>query len=177
MEEMIDIYNEQTGEKTGKIISKKEAHKKGIWHSSIHLLIVSSDKTKTLLQKRCSLKDLYPSTWDIAVGGHISAGEDSEITIKREFNEELGLNPDNYKFEFVTKTKEILNNNGVDSREFVFIYVLYSDINIDDITLQKEEVESVKWYNKEEFNNLINDNKVIPHKEDYKILNEILIGD
>ena len=58
MEEMIDVLDGETGKLTGKVISKKEAHKKGIWHSSIHILIVNKDCTKTLLQKRCERKDL-----------------------------------------------------------------------------------------------------------------------
>lgn len=38
--------NEVTGEKIGK------AHNKGIWYSTVHLFIVSTDK-KTLQQQRC----------------------------------------------------------------------------------------------------------------------------
>ena len=175
MEEMIDVYNEKTGEKTGEIISKSLAHKNGIWHSSIHLLIVNNDRTKTLMQKRCAEKDLYPNTWDIAVGGHISAGETPEKTVKRELEEELGLDPNDYKIEYLTKTKESLLNNGVNSNEFVFVFIIYNDININDITLQKEEVSEAKWLTKDELNNLISDKKVIPHIEEYKILNDVLI--
>ena len=50
----------------------------------------------------------------------------------------------------------------------------YSDIDIKDITLQKEEVKDVKWVTKEEFNELIKTNNVVPHHEEYKMLNEIL---
>jgi len=82
MEEIVDVLDEYTGEKTGDVISKNEAHKKGIWHGSIHVLIINNDKTKTLLQKRCADKKLYPNTWDIAVGGHITAGEDDITVVK-----------------------------------------------------------------------------------------------
>lgn len=83
MEEMIDVLDEKTGELVGEIISKNEAHRIGKWHGSIHILIVNKDKTKTLLQKRCAQKKLYPNMWDIAVGGHISAGETALISAKR----------------------------------------------------------------------------------------------
>ena len=43
MDEMIDILNEYTGEKTGEVISKNEAHRKGIWHGSIHVIIVNNN--------------------------------------------------------------------------------------------------------------------------------------
>lgn len=62
IEKRIDVIDELTGEKTGEVISKNQAHEEGIWHSSVHLLIVSKDHKKTLLQKRCANKRLYPNT-------------------------------------------------------------------------------------------------------------------
>jgi isopentenyldiphosphate isomerase len=174
MDEIIDILNENTGEKTGETISKNEAHKKGIWHGSIHVLIVNNDKTKTLLQKRCADKKLYPNTWDIAVGGHISAGEDDLTSAKRELEEELGLNPEILKIEKVDRVPEMLNNNGIQSNEYVSIFVVYKDIEIKDIKLQVEEVSEAKWCSKEELNSLIDQKEIIPHVREYEILNKIL---
>jgi len=174
MDEIIDILDEQTGEKTGKTILKKEAHQKGIWHGSIDIVIVDKEHTKTLLQKRCAQKDLYPNTWDIAVGGHISAKEDDLTSAKRELKEELGLKPSNYKIKFIERVKEKLNNNGLISNEYVSIFIIEADIDINDIVLQKEEVSEVKWCTKEELNNLINKKMVLPHIREYEILNKIL---
>ena len=122
--ELIDVLDEKTGEKTGEIISKDEAHKIGIWHGSIHILIISRDKDKTLLQKRCAEKKLYPNTWDIAVGGHISSGEDAITTAKRELEEELGINANSVRLELVDRITEKLANNGVISNEYVSIFVI-----------------------------------------------------
>lgn len=174
MDEMIDILDEKTGEKTGKIISKKEAHKTGIWHGAIHIIIVDKAHNKTLLQKRCEQKELYPNTWDIAVGGHISAGESDITSAERELEEELGLNPSSYEMKFVGKIQEKLNNNGVISNEFVSIFIVYADIDVNSITLQEEEVSEIKWCTKEELNNFINKEIIIPHVREYEILNEIL---
>ena len=174
MEEMIDVLNEQTGERTGEVISKTEAHKNGIWHGSIHILIVSKDKKKTLLQKRCAEKKLYPNTWDIAVGGHISAGEDDITSAKRELEEELGLNPEKLKIEKVDRITEKLVNNGVISNEYVSIFVVYTDIDINDINLQVEEVSEAKWCTKEELNEFINAKVIIPHVREFELLNKIL---
>ena len=55
------------------------------------------------------------------------------------------------------------------------MFVIYSDIDINDIKLQKEEVSDVKWITKDEMNKLIKDKKVVPHEEEYNLLNEILI--
>ena len=174
MDEKIDVLDENTGEKTGEVILKSEAHKKGIWHGSIHILIVNNDRNKTLLQKRCADKKLYPNTWDIAVGGHISAGEDDLTSAKRELEEELGLNPEVYNLEKIGKTTEKLNNNGVISNEFVSIFIVYADIDIKDIKLQVEEVSEAKWCSKEELNKFIDEGIIIPHEKEYELLNEIL---
>ncbi len=175
MDEMIDVLNEHTGEKTGEVILKSEAHKKGIWHGSIHVLIVNNDRSKTLLQKRCADKKLYPNTWDIAVGGHISSGEDDLTSAKRELEEELGLNPETFNIERVGRTTEKLNNNGVISNEYVSIFIVYADIDIKDIKLQVEEVSEAKWCTVEELNRFIEEGIIIPHEKEYEILNEVLV--
>lgn len=174
MEELIDIYDEN-GNNTGKSILKSIAHKEGIWHSAIHILIVSNDKKKTLFQKRNAIKKLYPNTWDIAVGGHISAGEEAITSAKRELEEELGLDSSKYNLEYIKTVKEELNNGGLISKEFVTIFIIYADIDINDITLQEEEVEEAKWFKKSEMEKLINSNEIVPHIEDYEILRNIMI--
>lgn len=174
MIELIDVLDEKTGEKTGEIISKDEAHKIGKWHGSIHILIVNDDKDKTLLQKRCAEKKLYPNTWDIAVGGHISSGEDAITTAKRELEEELGINANSVRLELVDRITEKLVDNGVISNEYVSIFVIYANIDVNSIKLQKEEVSEAKWCSKVELKEFIESNKIIPHVREYEILNKIL---
>ena len=174
MEEMIDLLDEVTGNKTGKIVSKREAHKTGLWHGSIHILIVDKKREKTLLQKRCSKKQLYPDMWVIAIGGHISSGEDAISSAKRELEEEFGLNSNNYKIEYLETIQEKLRNNGIISNEFVSIFIIYSDIDINDIKLQCDEVSEVKWCTKTELNRFVHNNIIIPHDREYQILNSIL---
>ncbi len=170
--EMVDIYNPNTMEITGEVIDKLAAHRLGIWHSSVHLLIINKEKTKVLFQQRASNKDLYPSMWDISVGGHIMAKESNIDAVNRELKEELGIDSNN--MEFVKKYKEELNNNGVDSREIVSLFVMYLDENEVKFRLQKEEVNRVKWLSKGEIEKLINERKTIPHVEEYNLLFDIL---
>ena len=174
MEEYVDILDELTGEKTGEIITKKEAHRNGKWHSAIHIWIFSSDMKKILLQKRCPNKDLFPNMWDISVGGHISSGEEPLVSAKRELSEELGLNPDNYNFEFVNVIKEKFVDGDIVSNEFITIYKIISDIDINDLVLQKEEVSEARWFNKDEFNGMMDEEKVIPHIEEFNLISNIL---
>ena len=170
--EMVDVYNPDTMEKTGKIIDKLSAHRLGVWHSSIHLIIMNKDKTKVLFQKRSNNKDLYPNMWDISVGGHIMSKESDKEAVKRELEEELGIISNNVKF--IKKYKEELSNNGIDSKEIVSLFIMYIDDKEKSFKLQKEEVSQVKWITKIEMEKLIKDRKVIPHIEDYNILRDFL---
>lgn len=171
--ELVDVYDSIVGSKTGEVISKDEAHSKGIWHSAIHILIINKDKNKILLQKRCADKKLYPNRWDISVGGHISSGEEPLTSAHRELEEELGLNPEKLEFKFIKRIKEEFINNGVNSKEFVYIYLIEEDINIKDIVLQKEEVSEAKWFSKEEFYKLIEKKQIINHYQEFELLRNI----
>lgn len=175
MEEMVDILDEKTGDLTGEVISKSEAHKIGKWHGSIHILIVNKDKTETFLQKRSSQKKLYPNMWDIAVGGHISAGELPLETAQRELQEELGLTLKDFEVKKVDRITEQLTDNGIISNEYVTIYLVCGDVDISQIKLQKEEVSEIKWCSKKELNELIKQQKIIPHIREYEILKELLV--
>lgn len=173
MDEVIDELDEKTGEPIRKIL-KSVAHKTGKWHGAIHIIIINKDATRTLLQKRCAEKKLYPNMWDIAVGGHISAGETAILTAERELQEELGLSIKDFEIKQIGRVKEQLNNNGVISNEFVTIYIVKGDIDISDIKLQKEEVSEAKWCSKAELNQLISNKEILPHVREYEILNELL---
>lgn len=174
MEELVDIYDRITGEKTGKIISKNKAHEEGIWHSAIHIIMISKDRRKILLQKRCASKKLYPNMWDITVGGHISAGEDSLVSAKREFKEELGLDLDDFEFRYFDKVKEEFYNNGVNSREFVYVYLVIGDVEVDSLKLQEKEVSVARWFNKREFLELVNEDKIIKHDREFRVIVDLL---
>ena len=108
------------------------------------------------------------------MGGHVSSGEEPIVSAKRELSEELGLNPDNYNFEYVDVIKEKFVDGDIVSNEFVTIYKIISDVKIDSITLQKEEVSDCRWFTKDELNSLRNELKVIPHIEEFDLISNIL---
>lgn len=174
MDEMVDVYDGVTGLKTSEAISKNEAHKRGIWHSAIHIIMINKERSKTLLQKRCAIKKLYPNMWDITVGGHIGAGEDALVSAKREFKEELGLELEDFEYKYVDKFREEFVNNGVNSKEFVYVYLVIGDVDDTSLKLQTEEVSDARWFSKEEFFNLITDEKIIKHDMEFKLIEELL---
>ncbi len=175
MEEYVDVLDEFSGKKTGEVISKKEAHRIGKYHGSVHILLISKDKKKILLQKRCAKKNLFPNMWDITVGGHISAGEEPIVSAHRELEEELRLDANKYEFKFLEIIKEEFLNNGVNSKEFVNVYLIEDDININNIKLQAEEVSEAAWFTKEELLKLIDNKEIINHNKEFEIIKEILV--
>lgn len=171
--EMIDEYNYR-GEKIG-IVDKEIAHKMGLWHKSVHVWILN-DKNEILLQYRCAEKKLYPNTWDCSFAGHVGAGESSIQAVLREGKEELGINVDLENLNYVLTNRENVKYEQINSNEFVDIYILRQNVELDKILFQKEEVSNAKYVSLDEFFKLIEEGKVLPHKIEYMILKEILYG-
>lgn len=171
--ELIDVLD-NNGKKIGKVIDKDIAHRDGIWHGAIHLLIISEDRRCILLQKRCSLKKLFPDMWDVSVGGHIKSRESSLESLNRETEEELGLIVGNLKVKKIKRIKEEFYYNNIHSCEFVDLYLTYYSGDLSNIKMQEEEVSDVRWFTKEEFNKLIEKKEVVNHQEEFIIINELL---
>lgn len=54
-------------------------------------ILVFNSKQQILVQKRTATKDMYPSYYDVAAGGVVTAGESYDESATREAQEELGL--------------------------------------------------------------------------------------
>ena len=120
MDELIDILDDK-GNKIGEEL-KSVAHHRGLWHKSVHVIINNINSDMSLFQKRCSLKDLYPNKWDIAVGGHVGAKEEEINAAIRELKEELGITVNIDELKLINVVKENLLDNSIISNEFVYIY-------------------------------------------------------
>lgn len=95
--------------------------------------------------------------WDITCGGSAVAGENSQKAIEREIFEELGIKND---FSDIRPILTIHFDKGFDD-----VYTVNRDIDINDLTLQKEEVAEVKWATEEEILNMIKNGIFIPYHE------------
>ncbi len=51
---------------------------------------------RILLAKRSPARKLYPDVWDM-VGGHQEGGESLDQTLRREFEEEIGVTPTEFR--------------------------------------------------------------------------------
>jgi len=168
--EMIDHLNEKTGEVIG-VIDKAVAHRDGLWHKSVHVWVVN-DNNQILLQQRCAKKKFFPNVWDVSFAGHVGAGEDAITSAIREGEEELGINLDTDKMKYLFTNKEKLSYDTIQSNEFVEIYLLMQNINLDDIVIQESEVGGVKYVDIIDFFKMVDskNEELFPHINEYEQL-------
>ena len=93
----------------------------------------------------------------ISAGGHSIQGETSEEAIAREALEELGYNSHDF-----SNDRPYLTINYDDGFGDVYI-VIDDELDINQLRLQKEEVQCVTWANKNEVLQLIEEGKFIPY--------------
>ena len=155
MAEFFDIVDE-TGQPTGEIISRDEAHQKGTLHRTAHVWLVKKKPTgyDILLQKRSEEKDSYPGMYDTSSAGHISAGEEPLPSALRELKEELGLTalPDELKYAgtFRVQYEKVFHGHMFRDNEVTWVYVYREPVDISSLTLQESEVDEVRWFDPEE---------------------------
>jgi isopentenyldiphosphate isomerase len=143
VDELLDILDE-SGRPTGEVVAKSEAHRLGLWHRCFHCWICGSDLggSYLLLQRRAGTKDTWPGYLDVTAAGHLAAGEET-LDGLREVEEELGLRivPERL-VPLGTRRVEQEIPGGCD-RELHDVFLVFDATPLEDLRLQKEEVEAV----------------------------------
>lgn len=109
----------------------------------VSALWVTNSKNQVLLAQRKMNKKHNPGKWGPAVGGTVEEGETYESNIYKEAEEEIGLTG----YKFAEGPKIVVDNPN---RKFSQIYFLTLDREINQFKIQKEEVEQIKWFDKDE---------------------------
>lgn len=174
--EFLEIYT-SNGLKTGKIESKSLIHKKGLFHSTVHVWIFTKN-AKILIQKRSKNKKLNPGVWDVSVAGHVEFNESIKKAAKRETFEETGININTQDLSKIGVYKSVNTYPDVVDREFNHTYILQVDENFIDLDYKNNEVDDLKFISIQEMENLINEknNKIfiVKNRKYYRdVLNNI----
>lgn len=159
--ELLDVYDDY-GEKTGKVVERGTDINDFLEgeHIAVAIIYIENENNQFLIQKTSKKKGgNYSST-----GGHVDHGEEPIDTIKREVKEELGIDI----------SKDDIIDLGYLLFDFPirFVFYLKKDIDLDDIVLQKEEVESVSYFDIDQLRK-INDNGLM-HKAHAKVFERVL---
>lgn len=154
--EYFDVLNE-CGEFTGKVETRDNCHKQGLWHRANYGFIFNKNGD-VLLQKRSKTKKLWPDLWDITAGGHVLAGEFGYEALIREVKEELGIDIEQKDLLYLVGSTSVNVKGDIINKHFNECFIINKDVDISKIKLQEEEVSEIKWFTKEEILNRINNN-------------------
>jgi isopentenyl-diphosphate delta-isomerase type 1 len=140
MKEIIDILNKK--EEVIGNAPKKDVHSKHLLHYAAEIFIINN-QGQILSQLRKSTKHHYPLHWGSSASGHVKTGETPEQGAYRELLEEIGIKT---QLEFLGKFY------FEDRDENQLVYVFTGSHN-GPFSIQESELEKVKWFSKEEFEN------------------------
>ena len=142
--ELLDVFDDN-GVRTGKVVVRGDKsvvlgeHE----HIAVGVIFIENNKGEFLMKKTSLEKGgEYSST-----GGHIVSGEDPIVSIRREVLEELGIDvstDDIKELGFLLYDKPLR-----------YLFYLKKDIDLNDVVVQEEEVEFVKYMTRNEINDLI----------------------
>ena len=150
-----DLYDKHRN-KIVKQITRGDDMTPDEFHLIVHVCIFNSNG-EMLIQQRQSFKQGWSNLWDITCGGSAVAGDTSQQAASRELFEELGIR---YNFERIRPQFTINFERGFDD-----YYLIEYQVELNDLTLQTEEVQAVKWASKDEIIELIELKKFIPYYE------------
>ena len=152
--EYLDIVDDN-GNPTGETVERAYAHKYGIRHRTAHVWLVrkTGNGVEILLQKR-ALTKTFPGCYDISSAGHIQAGQDFKESAIRELNEELGIIADESELILCGERHivwdDVFFGEEFHDRQFTKVFIIWKDVDEIELTLQEEEVDSVRWMDLEE---------------------------
>lgn len=149
--ELWDVYDIK-GNKLNKTHVRGNKLLEGEYHLVCDCLVKHVDGS-FLLMKRHPQKEVYPNYYESSAGGSALVGESPLQCVKRELQEETGIESDNFILIDVSSNKE--------RHAIYYSYLCIVNCNKNSIILQEEETIDYKWVYKEEFKEYIISNKLV----------------
>jgi len=88
--EQVDVVDEH--DRVVGRMDRSEMRSRNLLHRAVYILVVNAG-AQLFVHQRTASKDIYPSYWDVTVGGVVAAGESYAEAAAREVGEELGITP------------------------------------------------------------------------------------
>ena len=153
--ELVDLLNNRK-ELIGETCERNSVPE-GKYRLSIHIWIVN-DKNEILIQQRSASRKMFPNMWT-NTGGACIAGETSIETVFRELQEELNVIPNIDNLELIASYKR--------KKDYVDVWLLKQNININDLKFNDNEVQAAKWVSIEEWKKLLIEEQAVKSSTDY----------
>lgn len=123
------------------------------------VVYIENSEHKFLFQMTSKEKgSIYATT-----GGHVKSGSNPLSTIQEEVLEELGVLIPKSHFKHLLRTRKF--------GRILDTYYLKADLDINDLKLQKEEVAAVKWFSKNELEELSKQENI--RKSNFDIMRKV----
>ena len=132
-DELVDVLSDDGG--VVRQATRREVRHGNLLHRSVYILVFNSEG-QLFVHQRTATKDVYPSHWDVAVGGVLGAGEDPLAGARRELQEELGVQTDTLRQLFTFRYQEPHNR---------VIGVVFSCTWDGPVALQPAEIVRGEW--------------------------------
>lgn len=155
--ELVDLYDENRVP-LGRTAERSAPKDPGEYRMVVHVCVFDR-RGRLLIQQRAPEKFIFPNLWDVSVGGGVDAGETSRQGAEREFREELGVPLD---LSGLRPSVTVNFDGGFDD-----FYILTRDLDLEGLTLQKEEVRAVRWADLEEILDMLGRGVFIPYPESF----------
>lgn len=143
-DELLDLVDENDNV-IGEVWKSEANRDPKLIHREVAILIFD-DRNQVLLQQRSLKKAHQPGFWTIAAAGHVTKGMSPKETAHKELKEELGFDVD---LKFAEKFRYDL---PTESR---FMSLFLGKYSGQKIKIDPVEVSQVKWFTRDEFEDLI----------------------
>ena len=160
--ELLDLYDRNL-RPTGKTIERGLPIPHG-YQIPIVAVLIHNEEGRFLIQKVAPRKGNYYAT----TAGHVQSGEtDFTRAMLRELKEEIGLSATKSELELVKIRRY--------EYKFTFLYLMKSNVSTDNLHLQEDEVESVKWMSLDEIETLCSQN--LFNRTHYRLIRDCVESD
>lgn len=152
-QELLDILD-CNGNPTGRIHVRGTGAVSDGYVGAVVVCVINSDG-KMLIQQRVNEKG-WGGKWDVTCGGAMNHGETPQIAAMREVKEEMGLDID---LQGVRPSIITTFSNG-----FSYTFVVNKDVEMDQVVLQKEEVQAARFAEIHEIKEMLQQNLFVPYR-------------
>lgn len=143
--EYLEIFNE-ANQPLHQTLPRQQVHTLGHWHRTAQVYVLHPQKGY-LCHLRSPNKDLFPSLWDISIGGHLNPEESYASCAAREVAEELGISVKAEDLAFIS----VVSIDGQDAhaqltdREHAGIFLYETHLEEQAFHFQQEEIDRIAY--------------------------------